>query len=74
MEKGLKERIAVYVEKIGVKRAIEVAEAILSENTKEVEKFDDVDAIMAQFKVQLAVLEYLHCDSELVDKYSELLP
>ena len=73
MEKELKEKIAKYVDRVGVKTAEEVAEITLTENSNGIDKYGNPDELMARLKFNLAVIEYLHCDSDNVDKYLEII-
>ena len=73
MEKELTEKMAIYVQRVGADSAIDTAETILSNNSRNIERSNDSDAMMAQLRFQLSVLEYLHCDSEIVDKYMAIL-
>lgn len=63
----------MYVQRVGHKNAIDTAETILSNNSINIGRSNDSDAMMAQLRFQLSVLEYLHCDSEIVDKYMAIL-
>lgn len=74
MEEGLKNRIAIYVEKIGASVASDRAEEFLSVFSGDIDESERTDVVVAKLKFHVAVLEYLHCDSDKVDKYLDLLP
>lgn len=65
----MKKDIAKYIEETGVEFATSVAIRILSVNAIGIGKSERQDSIaIAQIKYHTSVLEYLHCDSDFVDK------
>lgn len=68
MDNNVKGDIAKYIEDVGVDMATEVAVRILSVNAIGIGKSDKQDNIsIAQIKYHTSVLEYLYCDSDIVD-------
>lgn len=74
MEQELKSSIAVYVDRIGVKAASDIAFSKLVDNINlcvgPEHLINDIPGYMVgRLKFHVAVIEYLYCDEEEVDGY-----
>lgn len=74
MENKLKNRIAKYVDEVGVEEATDISNRYIVSNVLETDRLENPNVAMAGMIVHLAILEYLYCDSDIVKKTLKLFP
>ena len=67
MDNNLKNKVAKYVDKVGVEHATTKAVSYIESFTSNIKDgYEYSDNVMANIKFYSAVMEYLYCDSERV--------